>query len=124
MMRKERSFTEKIRRENRWKWITAMVTLVICGVLILGHLALASDRGMIMTSNLWYIFFVQALILILSTGVAWAMRDAQRHDLYTEVRKHSVSQLRRFRGEIDDEIERLEQEDAEERDAKKLRKAV
>ena len=122
-MKTERSFTQKIKRENTWRWVTAMVTLVICGVLIYGHLALASDRGMISTSNLWYILFVQVLILVLSTGVAWAMRDAQRHDLYTEVQRHSVMQLRRFRGEIDDEIERLETEEVREQDAaKKIRK--
>ncbi len=122
-MNRERSFTQKIGRENRWRWGTAVATLVICGLLMYGHLSLASDRGMLSTSNMWYVLFVQALILVLSTGVAWAMRDAQRHDLYAEVQRKSVMQLRRFRSEIDDEIERLETEETQVLgDAKKIRK--
>ncbi len=123
----ERSFTQKIKRENTWRWITAVLTLAICGVLMYGHLSLASDRGMLSTNNMWYVLFVQALILVLSTGVAWAMRDAQRHDLYAEVQRKSVMQLRRFRSEIDDEIERLEAENGQDpgqAESKKLRKVV
>jgi len=106
----EQSFTQKIKRENLWRWLTAILSVPIGVLLIYGHLALLSDQGVIPWGYVRYVFFGQALILLLSCGVTWAMRDAQRHDLYTEVRRHSLTQLRRFRGEINDEIERLEVE--------------
>jgi len=106
----EQSFSKKIRHENAWKWITATVTTVLCVLLVYGHLCLAVNQGLIENENRPYLFFVQALIIVLASGVSWAMRDAQRHDLYVEIRRHSSTQLRRFRGEIDDEIQRLEAE--------------
>jgi hypothetical protein len=71
------------------------------------------DHGLLENDARPYLFFVQALIIVLAAGVSWAMRDAQRHDLYVEVRRHSLPQIRRFRGEIDDEIQRLEAERGE-----------
>ena len=108
----EQSFSEKIRRENKWKAWTAVIAVVVALGFTFAHFAVFLPGGMY-DNNFLSRIFVQGLIVILSSGVAWAMRDAQRHDLYIQVREHSLTQLRRFRGEIDDEIERLEAEQAD-----------
>jgi hypothetical protein len=109
----EQAFSQKIRRENAWRWATAVIGTALCVLLTYGHLCIAVDHGLLENDARPYLFFVQALIIVLAAGVSWAMRDAQRHDLYIEVRRHSLPQLRRFRGEIDDEIQRLEAERGE-----------
>ena len=108
--KRERAFSDKISRENRWRWITAASTVCVCMALTYAHLKIVQAGGMIEGQNFWHVFFVQAMILLLSGGVSWAMRDAQRHDLYVEIRRHSLTQLKRFRGEIDDEIQALKEE--------------
>jgi hypothetical protein len=106
----ERVFTEKINRENRWKWITAFMAAVAGVGLTFSNLALTVG---IQDPFFWQHFFFQGLIVLFACGVTWALRDAQRHDLYVQIRQHSVTQLRRFAGEIQDEIERLEVEQSQ-----------
>jgi hypothetical protein len=109
----EQAFSQKIRRENAWRWTTAVIATGLCVLLTYGHLCIAVDHGLLDNGARPYLFFVQALIIVLAAGVSWAMRDAQRQDLYVEVRRNSITQLRRFRGELDDEIHRLEAERSE-----------
>lgn len=104
----EQAFSRKVRRENVWRWCSAVFTLIICLALLFWHLSLSTDAGMIDEEHVWYLYFVQGIIMVLCTAITWFIRDSQRHDLYTAVTGMSSMQLRRFCGELMDEIERIE----------------
>jgi len=119
----EKDFTNKLRRQNFW------LSLCAFGVLLVGLVGAFGALKIMETSirpGEWIkIFMIVVFLLLLTAGSTWALRGSQRHDLYTVVTGMSVTQLRRFRGEIDNVIEALEgemeQEQAREGKIRKMR---
>lgn len=104
----EKDFTEKIRRQNIWLSLCAFAVLLAVLVSAWGALKIMEES--IRFGEWVKIFMIVVFLLLLTAGVTWALRGSQRHDLYTVVTGMSVTQLKRFRGEIDDVIEVLEGE--------------
>ena len=110
----EQSFSEKIRRENQWRFYSFVSSIILSLAFVFAFLGLMCDLEIIKSEHFLMLAFVHSMIIMMSGGFTWGMAIARRHDLYVQVRQHSLTQLRRFRGEIDDEIERLESELQEE----------
>jgi len=118
----EKAFSEKIQRENRHRWIVAVLTGLVAVMLLVGYKLLSCGTWierygfsepiyvLQLTDAFWRDVYVESIIVLVAAGVAWVMRDTQRNDLVIEIRTKSLTQLRRFRGELDDEIQRLEEE--------------
>ncbi len=104
----EKDFTDRIRRQNIWLSLCAFVVLLVVLMGAWGALRIMEES--ILQGEWIKIFMIVIFLLLLTAGVTWALRGSQRHDLYTVVTGMSVTQLRRFRGEIDDVIEALEGE--------------
>ena len=120
----EQSFSKKIKRDTQWKFYTAMGSMVFAIAFVFAFLGLMCDLEIIKSEHFLMLAFVLSMIVITCVGFTWGMASARRTDLYTEIRRHSLTQLRRFRGEIDDEIERLEVEGANITDIKDGKKAI
>lgn len=101
----EKSFTEKMVRHNRWIVALAFLDLVV--MVIASYTCLEVMRESIMVKHFNKIFMVTTLLVVIAIGFTWSLRGWQRHDLYSVVTGMSVTQLRRFRGELDDEIDKL-----------------
>lgn len=104
----EKDFTDKIRRQNIWLSLCAFTVLLV--VLIGAWGALSIMEESVRPGEWIKIFMIVIFLLLLTAGITWALRGSQRHDLYTVVTGMSVTQLKRFRGEIDNVIEALEGE--------------
>ena len=104
----EKDFTDKIRRQNIWLSLCTFVVLLVVLVGAWGALRIMEES--IYPGEWIKIFMIVIFLLLLTAGVTWALRGSQRHDLYTVVTGMSVTQLKRFRGEIDDVIEQIEGE--------------
>jgi len=106
----DNDFALKIRRENGFKALSAMGILFL--VSILGWGALSVFREVLTFERILVIF---GILLLLACWATWSIRGAQRHDLYTVVCGSTITQLKRFRGELDDAIEKLELERSQNR---------
>jgi len=104
----EKDFTDKIRRQNLWLAFGAICVVLMAAVGAFGALRIMEDC--ILPGSWEKIFMVVLFLLLLTAGVTWALRGSQRNDLYTVVTGMSVTQLKRFRGEIDDVVEKLEED--------------
>ena len=104
----EKDFTDKIRRQNIWLSLCTFIVLLVVLVGAWGALRIMEES--ILPGEWIKIFMIVIFLLFLTTGSTWALRGSQRHDLYTVVTGMSVTQLKRFRGEIDDVIEQIEGE--------------
>ncbi len=107
-MMTEKDFTDRIRRQNIWLSLCAFAVLLVILIGAWGALRIMEES--ILQGEWIKIFMIVIFLLLLTAGVTWALRGSQRHDLYTVVTGMSVTQLKRFRGEIDDVIEQIEDE--------------
>jgi len=104
----EKDFTDKIRRRNVWLSVCAFGVLLVALLGAWGALRIMETS--IIQGEWIKIFMIVIFLLLLTAGSTWALRGSQRHDLYTVVTGMSVTQLRRFKGELEDVIEALEGE--------------
>jgi len=105
----ENQFDRELRRRNMWYAIAALISIVWGVVLLYGALAVHDVPAV---STLTYALF---LVVMLSNMGTWLCATARRTDLYTIARGNSVTQLERFRVEIDNAIEMLKAEQKEEK---------
>lgn len=121
----EKDFTDKIRRRNVWLSVCAFGVLLVALLGAWGALRIMETS--IIQGEWVKIFMIVIFLLLLTAGATWALRGSQRHDLYTVVTGMSVTQLRRFKGELEDVIEALEgelqQEQAREGKIRKMRRS-
>ena len=104
----ENQFDHELRARNRW-FAAAAIIAVLWGLLLLyGALSIHGvfDRGSAQPS----LAYALMLVMLVSNIGTWMAATARRSDLYTIARGNSVTQLKRFRSEIDDVIELLDGE--------------
>ena len=102
----ENEFDSMLRRRNLWLAIAAL-TSAIMGTLFLYGALVVHD---VMRRGEWTLVYALLLVVLLSNVSTWLCATARRTDLYTIAAGNSLTQLRRYRGEIDNVIEALEGE--------------
>lgn len=103
----ENEFDRDLRRRNAWLAFAAIGAVVWGVMLLYGALAVHD----VLRNHHYTLAFALLLVVLVSNLGTWLAATARRQDLYTIARGSSVTQLKRFRSEIDDVIELLENDE-------------
>ena len=104
----EKRFQRMIRRKTR---TSITIVLLVLGVVVLGGYAVLRVFEFALGS-FPVVFTIYLILSVVNVLTVWAFRGIGRQDdFYSIVREYSVSQLERFRSEIDNAIEELKAEE-------------
>ena len=113
-MKHERDFADKIARDNAWTAGRAVLMIVFGEGVTLGMMLLFRDT--IHEPAFWRLTAVVMLLFAFVSWMAWAIRGMVRYDLYTVAQGKSLVELQRFKGEVEELIDKIAAErDSEER---------
>ena len=99
-------FSHVLHTRNLWLAIAGASATVVGTMLVYAALAVHD----VIARGQWTLVYTLLLATLLSNLTTWLCATARRTDLYTIAAGNSLTQLRRYRGEIDNVIEALEEE--------------